>query len=293
MKNKQTVIKHVKLRNTGILFELLVRKIAADVLDGKPDSFAVKIMREHFTSKSELGKELQLYRSFFSIPKLSEGKSFDMLDVILKKRRTLNEKMLAAQKFLLIKEIKEQCDIKQFMAGRVPSYKVYASIYKLFESQNSSDNISNIEDILSSRFVVVEHLQGNLKEEPIIKENGYTELLKQQPKEIRYLSYKILLEKFNETYSVFTDKQKQLLREYINNGTNVDKFSKFLSEEAGLLSKRIATFIPKVTHDVTKIKLNEVLSQLNNIKQKPSIKENYITALLIAYQISHELETLS
>jgi hypothetical protein len=288
-------IKHNKIKNTGILFELLVRKVASDVLDGKSDSFAVKLMREHFHSKTELGKELQLYRTFFNTNILSEAKAFNMLDLILEKRKTLNEKMLTAQKFLLIKEIKQHCDIKQFMSGRVPSYKVYASVYKLFESatKTTDDSIFNINDIVSSRFVVVEHLKGELKEEQIIKESNYSQILKNQPEEIRYLSYKILLEKFNDKYSVFNDKQKLLLREYINNGTDVEAFGKFISTESTDLINSIHLNSHKIKDNVTKIKINEVLSQLKNIKSKSSAKSNHITALLIAYQISHELDKLS
>jgi hypothetical protein len=265
-------IRHNKIKNTGILFELLVRKVAADVLDGKPDSFAVKMMREHFHSKSELGKELQLYRSFFNAPKLSEGKAFNMLDVVLQRRASLNEKLLNAQKFLLIREIKQNCDLKQFMSGRVPSYKVHASIYKLF--------------------VIVEHLKGELKEEQIVKESNYSAMLKDQPEEIRYLSYKFLLESFNEKYSNFSDKQKNLLREYINNGTNVEKFGAYVSTESVSLIRDIKKNSNKITDEVTKIKVNEVIHQLQQIQQKNQVKDNYITALLIAYQISHELNSL-
>jgi hypothetical protein len=290
-------IKHNKLRNTGILFELLVRKVAADVLDGKSDSFAVKLMREHFHSKSELGKELQLYRTFFNTTKLSENKALDMLNIILQRRKTLNEKLLNAQKFLLIKEIKQQCDLKQFMAGRVPSYKVYASVYKLFETTNRSETDSSmfmqIDEMVSARFVVVEHLKGELKEEKIIKESTYSEVLKKQPEEIRYLSYKFLLERFNEKYSNFSDKQKTLLREYINNGTDLEKFKNYVAEEAKALTRQIQRNSHKIKNDVTKIKINEVISQLQHIQHKSTIKDNYITALLIAYEISHELDSLS
>lgn len=289
-------IKHNKFKNTGILFELLVRKVAADVLDGKTDSFAVKIMKEHFHPKSELGKELQLYRSFFNTPILSEAKAFNMLELVLEKRKTLNEKLLSAQKFLLIKEIKAHSDLKQFMAGRVPSYKVYASIYKLFEVATTpamDSDVMQIEEVVKSRFLVVEHLKGEIKEEQIVKESNYSHMLKSQPQEIRHLSYKFLLERFNEKYSVFSEKQKMLLREYINNGTDIDKFGKYVAQEAKTLSTTIKKHIKKISDDVTKIKVNEVLSQLNHIEQRPVIKDNYITALLIAYQISHELESLS
>jgi hypothetical protein len=289
-------IKHNKIKNTGILFELLVRKVASDVLDGKSDSFAVKLMREHFHSKTELGKELQLYRSFFNSNVLSEGKAFNMLELVLERRSTLNEKILEAQKFLLIREIKQHCDLKQFMAGRVPSYKVYASVYKLFESVTKVDDhaaIMQINEMMTARFVIVEHLKGALKEEKIIKETAYSEVLKEQPEEIRYLSYKFLLERFNEKYSNFSDKQKNLLREYINNGTDLEKFGKYVCEEAKQLIQRIKKNSHKIKNEVTRIKINEVASQLQNIQTKTAVKDNYITALLIAYEISHELDSLS
>ena len=54
-------IKHSKYRNTGILFELLVRRTTADLLNNQ-DSKAVKILNKHFTN-TELGNstEPQLY----------------------------------------------------------------------------------------------------------------------------------------------------------------------------------------------------------------------------------------
>lgn len=285
-------MKHNKIKNTGILFELLVRRIASDVLEGKTDSFAVKIMKEHFHSKTELGKELQLYRSFFNAPTLSETKAFNMMDLILEKRHSLNEKLLEAQKFLLIKEIKQQCDLKQFMSGRIPSYKVYASIYKLFEANKNQTEFTQINEVIASRFVVVEHLKGELKEEKIIKENSYAEMLKEQPEEIRHLSYKFLLERFNEKYSNFNDNQKLLLREYINNGTDLETFGKYVSTEAAKLIDILKNNKKKVKNEVTHIKINEVITQLQNIKTKSVCKDNYITALLIAHQISHELGQL-
>lgn len=290
-------IKHNKLRNVGILFELLVRKVASDVLDGKTDSFAVKLMKEHFHSKTELGKELQLYRSFFNTPTLSETNAMDMLNLVIQKRKTLNEKLLDAQKFLLIKEIKHHCDLKQFMSGRVPSYKVYASAYKLFEYNKKTDNdfdtFTQLDEVIVAKSVIIEHLKGSLKEENIIKESAYTNVIKQQPEEIRHLSYKFLLESFNEKYSVFNTQQKALLREYINNGTDLDKFGKYITEEAKRIITSLKKNTQKVKNDVTKIKINEVITQLQHIQQKGVCKDNYITALLIAYQISHELETLS
>jgi hypothetical protein len=150
-----------------------------------------------------------------------------------------------------------------------------------------------IEEIAKSRFLVVEHLKGELKEEQIIKENTYTDMIKSQTEEIRHLSYKFLLERFNEKYSTFSDRQKALLREYINNGTDVEKFGKYISEVAKTLSTEITKNYKKISNEVTRIKINEMLSQLNQIQRRSLVKDNYITALLIAYQLSHELNSLS
>ena len=66
-------IKHSKYKNTGILFELLVRQTTSDLLNNQ-DSKAVKILKKYFTN-TELGKEYGLYSAFSTSPKLSEGKA--------------------------------------------------------------------------------------------------------------------------------------------------------------------------------------------------------------------------
>lgn len=284
-------IKHSKTKNTGILFELLVRKVAVDALNNISDGFAVSIIREHFHPKSELGKELQLYRTFFNNPVLSELKALNLLDVVLTRRHSLNEKLLEIQKYNLIRDVKKHCDLKEFMGGRVPSYKVYASIYKLFE--NTRENLVMFDDVITSRFLVIEHLRGNLQEEQILKESSYEHALRGQDDEIRFLSYKFLLERFNEKYSTFNARQKKLLREYINKATDVEPFKQYITSEARSLYTEITAAANKITNDVTKIKLQEVLTQLETIHTQSSIKENYITALLIACQLVDELATLS
>ena len=65
-----------------------------------------------------------------------------------------------------------------------------------------------------------------------------------------------------------------------------------MSTEAIGLIRHIKKNVNKITDNVTKIKINEVVHQLQQIQQKNQIKDNYITALLIAYQISHELDSL-
>ena len=59
MQNRK--LKHSKVRNTGLLFEFLLRQITADVLDKRNNSKAAHMIKQRFNERTELGKELALY----------------------------------------------------------------------------------------------------------------------------------------------------------------------------------------------------------------------------------------
>jgi hypothetical protein len=238
-------IKHNKLRNTGILFELLVRQITSDVMENKKDGIAVKLMREFFNSKKELGKELMLYRAFFNVQNVSEQKAFQL------------------------------------------------SIYKNFDSAiNGIDDTTTIEELASSQFTIVEHLSGKFVNKEIKEHNELSNIIRSQDDDIRFLAYKILIERFNEKYKGLDDAQKKLLQEYIYNISNTSKLKTYTQTESRRLAKEITQSSIKVKDKVTRIKLGEVVSQLQKVQTATVIKENHMTAMLIAYEILKELKAL-
>ena len=286
-------IKHNKLRNTGILFELLVRQITSDVMENKKDSVAVKLMREFFNSKKELGKELMLYRAFFNVQNLSEQKAFQLLKLVTEQRKNLDQNALNAQKYLLIKEIKKNFDLKEFFSARVPSYKIYASIYKSFDAAvNGIGDVTTIEELASSQFTIVEHLSGKISAKEIKEHNELASIIRSQEDDIRFLSYRILIERFNEKYKGLDEAQKKLLQEYIYNISNTGNLKKYTTTESRRLVKEIGEKSKKITDKVIRIKLAEIVSQLQKIQSASVIKENHMTAMLIAYEILKELKSL-
>ena len=286
-------IKHNKLRNTGILFELLVRQITSDVMENKQNGVAVKLMREFFNSKKELGKELMLYRAFFNVQNLSEQKAFQLLKLVTEQRKQLDQHALDTQKYLLIKEIKKNFDLKEFFAARIPSYKIYASIYKNFDaSVNGLNEVTTIEELASSQFTIVEQLSGKTVNKEIKESTELANIIRSQDDDIRYLSYKILVERFNEKYKGLDDAQKKLLQEYILNISNTSKLKTYTQNESRRLAKEVAQYSKKVTDKVVRIKLAEVVAQLGKVETANTIKENHMTALLIGYEILKELKSL-
>jgi hypothetical protein len=286
-------VKHNKIRNTGILFELLVRKITSDTLDNRSNDTAVKLMKEYFNSKTELGKELILYRSFFNAQQLSETKAFELLNVLISQRKKLNEIALNTQKYKLIREIKNNYDLKEFLNARIPSYKVYASVYKVFDSVvNEIKDFNEIEGMVEAKFTIVEHLGGKMISKEIKNDTALYETVKGQEEDLRLLTYKILMEKFNQKYVGLNDRQKDLLREYIYNVSNSVALRTYATNMAKDLVKEIKLKSLRLDNKVTKIKLAEVVTQLEKIKTVQIVKENHMTALLIALEITKTLDTL-
>ena len=129
-------LKHSKIKNTSILFELLTRQITADVLAGKSTK-SVKIVKKYFNEDTELGKELQLYRLLSEKHYESENRAQDLMSIVLKSRKKLSNSKLRDEKYNLIKEIKENYNVNDFFNGRIPNYRLLASIYNIFQSQST------------------------------------------------------------------------------------------------------------------------------------------------------------
>ena len=121
-------IKHNKLKNTGILFELLVRQITSDLMENKQNSPAVRLMREFFNSKKELGKELILYRTFFNTHNLSEQRAFELIRLVTEQRKTLDQIALNTQKYNLIKDAKMFRSIENDTDLLIAWYRRYTNL---------------------------------------------------------------------------------------------------------------------------------------------------------------------
>lgn len=274
-------LKHSKYKNTGILFELLVRQIATDTLNNK-DSRATYIIKEFFGKRTELAKELKLYKSFIEETFNSDYKASEFVNIVLAERKKLNDSVLNRQKYNLIKAIKKNFVLEDFFNYRVTNYKENASVYKLFEHNNSD----NPKEYVECKSTILEHLTGKSQSGDNVV-TAINEDYSTQPKEVRLLAWKMLVENFNNKYTNLTDKQRSILREYINSVDNSEKLKKFVVRECNSLKKSIMGI--KVTDTVTKIKVNEVVKLISKLKNSKVITESQVLSLLRYYELNDEL----
>jgi hypothetical protein len=281
--------RHSKVKNTGLIFELLTRQIVADSLNNK-NSKAVEILKKYFKKGTELFKEYQIYQCFLNQKYNDERKADKLIDLVLKQVDSVNEKQVKKEKYSLVKEVIEQYDLKDFASGRITNYKVQASIYKLMEYYRNNKNVDPSE-VVDSRFTVMEHMTAGK-----ISKNKDTEtkkLIEKQNKDVRYLTIKTLLEKFNEKYSFLDDKQRDLLSTYIYNVTNTNSLSEYVYNEFTSIKKEMDKLIKKVGDDVTTIKLKEVIKQIPSKSQtKSMVRDKQVSSLLRHYELVKELKKL-
>ena len=282
-------IKHSKFKNTGFIFELLVRQITAEVMSSSK-SVAEKILKEHFNSKKELSKELKLYQYLINEKYNSESKAEQFINTILEARKKIDEKKLTKEKYNLIKEIKETYNLDEFIKSPISNYKTLASIYKIFETVITDEQYDPT-DIVSSRFTIAENIiNTSIQNKDSKMKDMVLEEYRKQDEDLRAVSYKLLVESFNNKYKNLSIHQKELLREYINNINNTGKLNEFVNKEVSVLIESLKEVGSKISDKVTKIKLAETISNIKKIKSVKKIKEQHLSAMMMTYELLSELK---
>jgi len=279
-----STVKHSKFKNTGILFELLVRQVASDTLS-KDNSEAVRIIKEYFSNKTQLGKELQLYQTILNEKFNSESQANRFIDAVLSSRRKLNKGKLRREKYNLIKEIKEHYDIEKFTKARVDNYRTLASTYTIFENTSLKPA-----DSVKMRYNLVEAVTGKRANKQI-KRQIVSEYSKQD-KDMQLLSYQILVDKFNEKYGDLTPKQKKVLREYINNVSNTNNLKELISSEVPHIKRTLRNKMRSIKDPVVRIKLKEVAKQATALGKRNVIKDQEVLSLMRFYELIKELKNI-
>jgi hypothetical protein len=282
-------IKHSKFKNTGFIFELLVRQITSEIMSANK-SIAEKILKEHFNSKKELSKELKLYQYLINEKYNSESKAEQFINTILEARKKIDEKKLTKEKYNLIKEIKETYNLDEFIKSPISNYKTLASIYKIFETVTSDESFDPT-DVVSSRFTIAENIiNSSIQNKEAKVKDAVLEEYRKQDDDLRAVSYKLLVESFNSKYKNLTEDQKSLLREYINNINNTGKLNQYVNEEVTKLVDSLKEVGSKIGDKVTKIKLAETISNIKKIKSVKKIKEQHLSAMMMTYELLKELK---
>ena len=277
--------RHNKIRNTGLLYEFLLRQITVDVLNKDDNSKAVAIVKYRFNERTEIGKELALYNIIVNKKFDNDKKADYFINEVINERQKLNNSVLKREKYNLIKEIQACYNLQNFLSSKVPNYKIYASAYKLFEFVNSLSP----EEKTESYFNLVEHI--TTKDNNIKLSETVVDL--PDDEDLRILTYKTLLEKFNQKYLHLNKQQKNLLKAYINNVSNTNFLKEYIEKEIPLIKKELKINSKHLTDKVVKIKLKEAINSIEKFcdtGNSRNVKDGAVVQLMRFYQLVKELK---
>ena len=276
-------VKHSKYKNTGILFELLTRQLTSDTIAGTQPK-ALSFLKKHFNKKTELLKEYKIYHTLATQKYNKDSKATMLIDTLLEAHEKLNKSQLRREKYNLIKEIKDTYNVNDFFKAQITDYKVMASIFNLLENKTAPPL-----SIVSSKVNILEHIT---RKQTSLKKDVVLENFNKEDKDTRLLTYKVILEKFNDKYSGLEDNQKTLLKEYVNSVSNSPALKSYVNQEIKEVKKDITKYSQKVKDKAVAIKLNETKSMIKTLCKKSSVSDDNVINLLNYYSLVNELKTI-
>jgi hypothetical protein len=279
-------LKHSKYKNTGILFEMLVRKLTSETLTSDK-SITIDIIKKYFGKNTELSKELQLYNALIKEQHKNEARALDYMRTVKDAHKKLNQTVLNRQKYNLVKEISQNFVFENMAKIHINNYKELASIYMLFEY----DETDNPKQLMQCKTVLLEHVMP--KPKVVEQRDLVMESFEKQDKDIRLLTYKLLVDKFNTTYSnVLSESQKQLLNKYITHVNDTEALREYVQKIIPTIKKRLAEHSKHIDDKVVKIKVEKLSEMLCNVETIKKLKESHILNLMRYMDLVDELNEI-
>ena len=277
-------VKHSKYKNTGILFELLTRQLTSDTITGSQTK-SLSFLKKHFNSKTELLKEYKIYHTLATKKYNKDNQATMLIEELIKVYEKLNKGQLRREKYNLIKEIKETYNVNDFFKSKISDYKIMASIFNLLENKKATPT-----SIVKSKTTILEHITGKIIN-PKTK-NSIIENFSKQDKDTRLITYKVLLEKFNNKYKTLGENQKVLLKEYVNSISNSPALKTYINNEIKKVKLNLAKYSKKVEDKAVAVKLNETKTMIKPLCKKSFVNDNNVINLLNYYELINELKTI-
>ena len=277
-------VKHSKYKNTGILFELLTRQLTSDTISGDRLT-SLQLIKKYFNTKTELFKEYQIYNTLNTQKYSKDSQATMLIEELVKSHKKINKTQLRREKYNLIKEIKETYRVNDFFKSKISNYKIMASVFNLLENKKATPL-----SIIDSKITLLEHITEKRKNTK--KTNTLLETFSKQDKDTRLITYKVLLEKFNNKYKTLGENQKVLLKEYVNSISNSPALKTYINNEIKKVKLNLAKYSKKVEDKAVAVKLNETKTMIKPLCKKSFVNDNNVINLLNYYELINELKTI-
>ena len=276
-------LKHSKYKNTGILFEMLVRKLTSETMTSDK-SVTIDIIKKYFGKSTELAKEMKLYNAMLKEQFKSEARALEYIRSLKEAHKKLNKTTLRRERFNLVKEISSNFKIDHISKIRIPNYKLLASAYIIFEN----DEADNPKQIMECKSNIVDSI---ITEKAAVEKqkDSILEMFKAQTKDQRLLTYELLINKFNSKYSGLDSHQKSLLNKYITNVNDTASLKEYIQTVIPTIKTGLKEHVSNIDDAATRIKVERLSEMLCDVENINVVKESHVLNLLRYFDLLKEL----
>lgn len=271
-----------KERNTGIIYEILVRRLVEESTNNAIPQRAFKLLKKYFKTDSLLRDELVLYNNLterdsdFSLQEHAE----ELLYRVLSARSTMPDNLLESTKYELIGDIKKMYGLREFFQTPLPQdfYRLQGSIYHLFEGTASP------KDDIRAKKQIVEHLTSD--DEDTKQANKLVEEFLSEDLSVREFALKRMHIIYENKIKHLSESQKSILKTYLYGSASTTGLQETIQTELKTLIPELKSimFGDSDTDKALQIKLNEVVSILEGIQKKTYITDDNIEQVLLAIE---------
>lgn len=274
-------LKHNKLRNPHIIFDVLVSMLVQESnASGTPP--AIRLLRKYYTDGTCISKVSGLYKMLSEAQTVSSPDR--LIDVVCESYKGIDKDQYNRELYQLNGDINKYYGKDVFYNMRVPKFRVYASIYKLLESTQDTNPLQYIQcrDIVREAITTVEDTQIMSETQRVVNsiEPG-----------MRKIVMNLMVEKFNQKYATtLNKKQRDLLKLYVLNNSRSPEFVDYVVEEVGSVITNLHEKTSIVKDPVLKIKIAEVTTVLGSMISSKNITSEQVSGLMKCYSLIDELE---
>ena len=206
---------HNKKRNVGIIYEQLLTKASAALVDNdfQTAQECSRIIKTYYKPGTEVFKEHRLFQALLNTTVKSENVGLRIMQEAKRGSNMFSTRQLEIEKSQLIKEINKSIDDRSFFNQHVKNYRLYATVQTLMNDWRKEDE-GSLGRVIQYEQKLLEWLESDKTVAPVLSE------LKNE--KVTPLSVKIMNEKFEKKWAgKLTELQHQLIRDYVHGKVDI------------------------------------------------------------------------
>ena len=271
---------HNKKRNVGIIYEQLLQRASAALVDNDTKTVEVctSIIKKYYKPGTEIFKEFRLFQALLNTTVKSEALSLRIIQEAKRGVHMFSQHQIDIEKSALIRDINKNLNDANFFNLPIKEYRLYATLQTLMNDWQKEDETS-LSRIVEYEQKLLEWLGSDKDVSPTLNELT--------TKDVSSLSLKIMNEKFEKKWGdKLNDLQRSLIKDYIHG--KVD--NQMLETIKNRAVRGLSRLKESADNPVILEKLDEVINRTRHINAQ-SLDDSGIVKFMHLTQLYQELES--